>query len=427
MDLSVSQITILSLPLIITLFSLAFMPLISHKFWSKYEIPTLSFLATISAILTFSSIRNAELIFEHTIVEDYIPFIIMLFTLYVLANGIHIKINATANTLNNAIFIGLCSVFASFIGTTGASMLCLKPFLHMNRERKHQSHLIIFFIFLVSNIGGLLSPLGDPPLLLGYLHGIKFFWPLNNLFSTWLFYIIACLSIFAIIDQLILRKREDSLKTRKVSVEISGKFNIFFILLTVFILFIDIHFSIYIFSIRISPMCFKNLILLTFCVLSIRNSSKHKLDLAPFKEVAFTFLIIFIVISPVIFILNQYSDGIHKFIIDMGTSDNYGANVYFWLCGLASSFLDNAPSYLLFFNMVGESAESLMYIYTQVLKAISISSVVMGSITYIGNAPNMLVLSVAMKHGIKMPSFIGYMGWSLAIILPLSFIITLFL
>jgi Na+/H+ antiporter NhaD/arsenite permease-like protein len=435
------------------------MPLIYPTFWHRFEFPALFGIAGISVILTFSLIHNAFPIFKHVLIEDYVPFIIMLFTLYTLSHGIHINIKAKPSTINNVIFLGICSFFASVIGTTGASMLFLRPFIAMNNSRKNKAHLIIFFIFLVANIGGLLSPLGDPPLLLGYLHGVDFFWCAQNLSGVWTFYVISCLGILYFIDRFIMKKEEDRhlAEARSIheqfegatmaknhnisnisnnqpndssygttsklfedegfckraivhtneqfSIKITGFLNIFLVILTVFVLFFDFN------------MIFKNILLLVFCGISLRNHKGPKIDFAPFKEVALTFFVIFVVIAPVVFMLTQLSDEISKHMS--------GATSYFWSCGIASSFLDNAPSYFLLFNMAGGKANELMFGYPDILRAISISSVVMGAMTYIGNAPNMMVRSFAIKHGFKMPSFLGYMLWSFAIILPLSLIVSM--
>ncbi len=284
---------------------------------------------------------------------------------------------------------------------------------------------------MVSNIGGLLTPLGDPPLLLGYLHGIDFSWELKNIFIYWLGYLVVCLFALYVIDRIILKKEnlEHHLVNRKFSIEIGDWLNVVLIISTVFVLFFDfkdfgLHIP-YLCDCVVPHMCIKNTILVIFCLISIykgRNAGE-KVDFAPFGEVARTFFVIFIVIAPVLFILNSNSDMIHKYILDMSNGSD-GSMIYFWLCSLASSFLDNAPSYLLFFNMAGGNPQELMYVYTDVLRAISISSVVMGAMTYIGNAPNMMVKSIAIKRGIKMPSFIGYMLWSSAIILPVSFVMS---
>ncbi len=428
--MGILEIIVLSIPLVIVLSSLAFMPLIAPKFWHKNESVIFSILSAISIISVYSLISDANHLLKHVLIDDYLPFIIMLFTLYMLSHGIHIKLNAPSDTFSNIIFLGSCSLFSSLIGTTGASMLFLRPFLEMNKNRKHKSHLLIFFIFLVSNIGGLLTPLGDPPLLLGYLHGIDFLWEIKNLFFYWLFYIFICFFIFYFLDSYFLKKEDgiNLLNNYKISIKIKGWGNIILILLTVFVLFFDfknVNLKTYFCDCIVPGMCIKNIILLIFCLISYINghNAKEKTDFGPFKEVAKTFLVIFIVIAPVLFILNQNSDAIHKYIIDISDGVD-GSSVFFWLCALASSFLDNAPSYLLFFNMAGGNSQELMYVYPNILKAISISSVVMGSMTYIGNAPNMMVKSIADKKNIKMPSFIGYIIWSSIIILPISFIVS---
>lgn len=424
--MSIFEILILSMPLVIVLLGLALMPLIAARFWSKNEIRVFLVLCVVSIASVCSFIPNASGLYRHILIEDYVPFIIMLFTLYTLSHGIDIQLNAIPSTLFNICFLGASSLFSSIIGTTGASMLFLLPFIKVNNVRKHKSHLLIFFIFLVSNIGGLLTPLGDPPLLLGYLHGIEFSWQLKNLFSYWLFYTMVCLAVFYIIDTHLLKK-EGAIPTHnaKLSIKISGWFNIFLIFLAAFVIFWEFG-NINITNNYTIPGAFvKNAILLTLCLLSYSRGlrQKKKIDFAPFKEVARTFLVIFIVIAPVLFVLNQNSDEIHKYIVKASNGSD-GSYIFFWLCSLTSSFLDNAPSYLLFFNMAGGNPQELMCVYPGVLKAISISSVVMGAMTYIGNAPNMMVKSIADKCKIKMPSFIGYMGWSFIIILPISLIVS---
>ena len=416
--MSLTEIIVLSVPLAVVLLSLAFMPLIAPKFWHKNEGAVFAIVSAISIVALYSLLPEANHILKDALIDDYIPFIIMLFTLYALSHGIHIKLRAPSNTLSNIVFLACCSLFSSVIGTTGASMLFLRPFLEVNKDRKHKSHLVIFFIFLVSNIGGLLTPLGDPPLILGYLHGIDFFWELRNLLPYWISYLAVCLAILYVVDKIILRKEsvELTLERRKFSITIGGYLNICLIIATVFVLAFEIN------------IYLKDVLLLSFCGLSFYRNRQigEKIDYAPFFEVARTFLVIFIVIAPVLFILNNHSDSIHKYILSISNGKD-GAMVYFWLCSLASSFLDNAPSYLLFFNMAGGNPEELMYVYPNILTAISISSVVMGSMTYIGNAPNMMVKSIATRKGIEMPSFLGYVLWSVVIILPLSYLVAHFL
>ncbi len=415
------EIVILCLPLALVLLSLALMPLLATKFWHKNEVKALSITAVISICLSFILIENATSVLHDAVIEDYIPFIITLFTLYFLGHGIHIKLKSSSSSMANVSFLGVCSVFASLIGTTGASMLFLRSFLEMNRERKNKSHLVIFFIFLVSNIGGLLTPLGDPPLLIGYIHGVDFFWMSQNLFSSWFLYVAICLLLLFIIDKIILRKEITKLNDKKFSVNITGWLNISLIIGAIVVLSanLKIDYSIFI----------KSFILLVFCGISYVNSKskqQEKIDFTPFKEVAITFLVIFVVIAPVLFILSTHTKSIQELISNL-SNGTHSSVVYFWLCGLTSSFLDNAPSYLLFFNMAGGNANELMNVTPSILKAISISSVVMGAMTYIGNAPNMMVRSISKKHGINMPSFLGYMLWSCLVILPISFLMSFIL
>ena len=397
------------------------------KFWHKNECLILFGLAAFSIASSFAITNNSIEMLNHALISDYAPFIVMLFVLFMLGHGIHIKIKAPSNTFANVIFLAICSVFSSFIGTTGASVLFLRPYLQMNKDRYSKSHLIVFFIFLVSNIGGLLSPLGDPPLLLGYLHGVDFSWCFKSLFFNWLGYVAICLSIMSVIDKIILKKetQKSQVIDKKVSISVDGYLNVFFVFATVVVLFIDIK-QVSVFSYVVPGILIKNIILLIFCVISHFYSKKTnhpKIDFSPFKEVARTFFVIFIVIAPVLFILQQHAESIHKYIAELSHGSD-GAGIYFLLCGATSSFLDNAPSYLLFFDMAGGNARDLMNIYPNVLKAISISAVVMGAMTYIGNAPNMMVRSIAEKQGIKMPSFVGFMGWSCLIILPLSLLMS---
>lgn len=396
------------------------MPILAPNFWHKKEKLVFGLITIISIVSSFMLIKNPTEILKHAIIDDYIPFIITLFTLYTLSHGINIKLIACPSTLTNIIFLGICSVFASLIGTTGAAMLFLRPFLEMNKVRQSKTHLVIFFIFLSANIGGLLTPLGDPPLLLGYLHGVDFLWGLKNTFFYWLGYVGISLGILYFIDKFILKKNGTILEKTKISIDISGWLNVALIIATVVVLFSNINFNFF----GVPQIFIKNAILLIFCGISIyKRKTQHdkKIDFEPFKEVVRTFFVIFIVIAPVLFILEGNSAEIQKLITNLSNGKD-STSVYFWLCSLASSFLDNAPSYLLFFNMAGGNANELMNTYPSILKAISVSSVVMGSMTYIGNAPNMMIKSIAIKQGIKMPSFIGYMAWSCIIILPISFL-----
>jgi Na+/H+ antiporter NhaD/arsenite permease-like protein len=283
----------------------------------------------------------------------------------------------------------------------------------MNKSRKKKAHLVVFFIFLVSNIGGILSPLGDPPLFLGYLHGVDFTWEIRNLTLCWSIYTSLCLAILYCIDRILIKKEELTV-SKKFDITASGLQSGILLFIAIAILSVDVGLTITI----------KNILLLAICFVSYCSARKKgcKIDIAPFKEVAETFLSIFVAMSPVLVILSRNSDEIRNFMSGIASGHNE-SSVYFWLCSLASSFLDNAPSYLLFFNIAGGNGHDLMHVFPDILKAISISSVVMGSMTYIGNAPNMLVRSISQRHGVRMPSFAAYMAWSALIIIPISLLV----
>ena len=417
-------------PMILVLFSLAFLPLIVPKFWEKHEIKLLSIITLFSFIADLTYIPHPSRLINHAILQDYLPFIIMLFTLYTLSNGINIKVDAKPSTLGNIIFLVIGGAISSLIGTTGSAMLLIKPFLAFNKKRKVKQHLIIFFIIIIANIGGILTPLGDPPLLLGYLNGIDFSWLLIHMYKYWFFYILLCLSIFYVIDKIVLSKDESAREEIKyydksISISIDGILNIILLIFTALILFINLNLKINIGGIEVSSIYVKDSILIIFSGLSLklRNKNIEEINFKPFIEVARTFFIIFIVLAPVLYVMRHNTDSIHKFLDSISNDGKNIPTAYFSLCSLASAFLDNAPSYLLFFKMSGCTAKELMTTNSQILIAISVSSVVMGSLSYIGNAPNMMVKNIAVNSKIKMPSFVAYCLYSSLIVIPISYIL----
>jgi Na+/H+ antiporter NhaD/arsenite permease-like protein len=429
------EIAILIAPLCIVLLMLAVMPLIAEKFWKRREWTILLSISLISVICSYVKLPDFKEVMHHSLVDDYLPFIIMVFTLYVLSHGIRVKIEAPSSTLTNSVFLGVGNIFASLIGTTGASVLLLNSFLTINKERQHKAHLVVFFIFMMANIGGILTPLGDAPILLGYLHGVDFGWSLVKLFPVWFVSTAMCMACFYFIDKFFLKKEGgDKQATDEspsgsaekprlgFSISISGWGNVTLLVLTVVTLFVEFQ-GVTISSITIPHMLIRNVLLLAFATTSLLASKSGRLDFAPFSDVAKTFLVIFITIAPVVSILDINSDRIHALLIQMADKADV-ALAYFWMCSITSAFLDNAPSYLLFFNIAGGDANALMGAYPSILVSISTSSVIMGAVTYIGNAPNLMVRSMAEKSGIKMPSFIGYMAWACAIIIPIGVVLT---
>jgi Na+/H+ antiporter NhaD/arsenite permease-like protein len=430
------------IPFVGILLSIAIFPLVAPEFWRKHFTQISLFWAIILAIpfIYFYKLTAAHEIL-HTYFLDYIPFIILLWSLYTISGGIHISGNFASTPIVNTIFLFIGSFLASAIGTTGASMLLIRPFIKTNQIRKHKAHQIIFFIFLVSNIGGSLTPLGDPPLFLGFLHGVPFFWTLK-LFPFFAFTTLLLLGLFYIIDLFYYKKENTKQlkdKTQK-NLELKGVYNFIFFLGVLFsiILFdsFDLgHFKI--FEIKIlNTSILRNITIVLMGILSLKFTPKdireaHNFDWFPIKEVAYLFFGIFTTMIPVLLILKAGNEGNLAFIINK----IHAPYQYFWATGTISSFLDNAPTYLTFFNTVlgnlfthepeREAVNFLITNHAIYLKAISIGAVFMGANTYIGNAPNFMVKSIAESYNIKMPSFFGYMfKYSIPILIPIFIIIT---
>ncbi len=418
-----SEVLLLIAPIALVLLSIALMPLFAPNFWREKESIFFAVMVLFSVITDFIYIPSAKSILMNTIFHDYIPFIVMLFTLYVLSHGIHIKVNAFPTTIANVIFLAIGGVISSFIGTTGAAMLLIRPFIAFNESRTHKAHLLVFFIIIISNIGGLLTPLGDPPLLLGYLHGVDFIWLTTHMLKYWGGYIAICLTFLAVVDKLVLRFEhfDECTKSPEVKISIGGVINIILLCVTAIILFINVDWHVY----TIPTIYIKDAILLVLTGISlwIQKTKHQKIDFIPFLEVVKTFFVIFIVLAPVLYLMENNTETIHKFLNHISNDGESIPLAYFSLCAMASAFLDNAPSYLLFFHMTGQDAVTLMSKHSDILTAISVSSVVMGAMTYIGNAPNMMVRNIAMRRSINMPSFVAYMGYACLIILPTTYIL----
>lgn len=370
-------------------------------------------------------------VLEHAVVEDYIPFVILLFALYVAAGGLRLDADLLASPTNNAILLGIGALLASLIGTTGASMLMIRPVLQTNSERTKVSHTIVFFIFLVSNIGGLLTPIGDPPLFLGYLQGVPFLWTLR-LFPYWLGCILTLLAVYWVWDSLVYRTEPYRAlvadRVRQTKPKIRGQVNfpiLFAMILSVALLVPGrdlAGFSV--------PDHSREVALVLLAVVSLVLTPKavrvdNQFNYGAILEVAALFLGIFITMQVPMEILkaNGPSLGLENPI------------EFFWGSGILSSVLDNAPTYLVFLETaktlpLADGVESLKLLSGDVaaslLAAISLGSVFMGANTYIGNGPNFMVKSIAEQSGVKMPSFFGYMAYSVGILVPLFILISLF-
>jgi Na+/H+ antiporter NhaD/arsenite permease-like protein len=437
------------IPFVGILLSIAVFPLVAPHFWHHHFSKISAVWALIFAI-PFLFIYKGVAVYEilHIYFIDYIPFIILLWGLFTISGGIYIKGTLKGTPILNTFLILIGTALASWVGTTGAAMIMIRPLMRANSERKNKVHLIVFFIFLVANIGGTLTPLGDPPLFLGFLHGVSFFWTLS-LLPELLVAAVILLTIFFIWDTILYRKelpsQESSLE--KDPIRIEGAFNFIFLLGVVSgVLFSGIaklgELTVLGVHIQIQSLCrdvwiiFMGLLSLKLTTKSIRE--ENEFSWFPIQEVAYLFAGIFMTIVPALAILKAGEHGALAGLIKAVETPKD----FFWVTGTLSSFLDNAPTYLTFFNtalgklsltepMISDAfaAGTIGTSYPEferLLTGISLGAVFMGANTYIGNAPNFMVKSIAEEAGIKMPSFFGFMfKYSIPILIPVFIVIAL--
>jgi Na+/H+ antiporter NhaD/arsenite permease-like protein len=329
-------------------------------------------------------------------------------------------------------------VLASFIGTTGASMVMIRPIIRANDNRRHNVHVVVFFIFLVSNIGGSLTPLGDPPLFLGFLKGVDFFWTMRNIFSETLFVGGVVLAVFFILDVWLYRKEGVTRDpTPDSPISVSGFINVLLIAVVVAAALMSAMwkpgalFTLFGIAFEGQDMA-RNAIMILVVMASLLltradDRSDNGFSWAPMAEVAKLFAGIFVTMIPVLAMLKAGTAGAFAPLVNLVTHADGTPNhaAYFWLTGGLSSFLDNAPTYLVFFELAGGDATKLMTEGALTLAAISAGAVFMGANSYIGNAPNFMVYAIARSSGVKMPGFFGYMVWSGAVLLPTFAVATL--
>ncbi|MBT5654375.1 MAG: sodium:proton antiporter [Alphaproteobacteria bacterium] len=424
------------------LLSIALLPLMVPAFWHRHY-GKVMLLWTLGLLIPMVGVYGISLTlheFLHTMFMEYIPFIVLIGALYIITGGILLRAEWLGSPLSNTLVLISGTLAASWIGTTGAAMLLIRPLIRANSWREHNVHIKIFFVFLVANIGGALTPLGDPPLFVGFLYGVGFFWTTQNLLLPLIAIVIPMLIIFYFLDHWFYHKEEETAPVRVTHVNrlsFEGWFN--FILLGGVILSVllsglwksSLEFSIGGISIPLMDLLRCVFIVLLAAVSWFTTSHRIRTDNAytwdPLLEVVKIFAAIFVTVLPVIAILSKGRDGALGWIIEM-VSDKDGvplSYMYFWVTGILSAFLDNAPTYLVFFHTAGGDAEFLMGDCCGALMAISCGAVFMGALTYIGNAPNFMVRAIVEQQGIKMPSFLGYMAWSCLILIPLFGLLTL--
>ncbi len=430
-------------PFACMLLSIAIMPLTMPHIWHHHfgKISVfwgLAFLVPCAMAYGFS-ITLYE--FLHTILLEYVSFLILLFALFTVAGGVRLTGSLVGTPMVNTGILLVGTLLASWMGTTGAAMLLIRPLLRANAHRKFKVHSVVFFIFLVANIGGSLTPLGDPPLFLGFLKGVSFFWTTSALFMQMLFLVIALLAIYFALDTFLFNKEgkpaaPPSANTNE-KLGFDGKINFIFLAgVVVAVLMSGLEFMkmgevINIYGVGLEGQnLLRDFLLLVLAGLSWKFTTSQCRELngfnwAPIEEVAKLFLGIFVSMIPAIKILQAGTEGALAPLIRMVSQDGQPVNyMYFWLTGMLSSFLDNAPTYLVFFNTAGGDATTLMGSLSMTLTAISAGAVFMGANSYIGNAPNFMVRSIAEDQGVKMPSFFGYVGWSFGILVPLFAVMT---
>ncbi len=417
-----------ALPFAGMLLSIAVLPMAYPHFWHAHHGKVAvgwaaAFLLPFAYSAGFASALHEIL---HALLLEYIPFVVLLFALYTVAGGLHIQGRLRGSPLVNTGILAFGTAIASVIGTTGAAMVLIRPLLRANERRRQRAHLVMFFIFLVGNIGGALSPLGDPPLFLGFLHGVDFFWPTRMLAAPTLLVSGILLILFLGVDSHLLR-RPDSLLPESDTAPVQapgleGRINLVLLALIVGAVLLSgvwrpgVSVSLQGVTLELQNLV-RDALLLLAAAASLKWTAPHArhgngFTWGPMAEVAKLFIGIFLSIIPVVAILKMGADGALGSLIVLA-HDAHGQPVgahYFWMTGILSAFLDNAPTYLVFFNMGGSDP--------QALRALSAGAVFMGALTYIGNAPNFMVKAIAEHRHVPMPGFFAFAGWSGLILLP---------
>jgi len=421
------------------LLSIAIFPLVKEEWWEKHKPWVVAFWSLLF-LIPFAVIFGGHIALEHLIevtLGDYLTFIVLLFGLFCVAGNISLQGDLTGSPKVNVVLLLIGTLLSSWIGTTGASMLMIRPIIRANKWRQRKVQIMVFFIF--SNIGGCLTPVGDPPLLMGFMNGVGFFWSLD-LLPVMLLNVLILLTLFFLIDTKAYKKDiADGFKpeihpeSERVKLHLDGAHNIAFMLIIVAAVILSgvlpTTFPVFsegptIMGVTLSYASIIEIIMiLASAYLSFKTTKKEIRDSNHFtwdaiEEVAILFIGIFITMIPALLILKARG-------ADLGLTQPWQ---FFWITGALSSFLDNTPTYLVFFTTAASlgftsGVQTLTsFIPKAILMAISCGAVFMGANTYIGNAPNFMVRSIAEENGIKMPSFFGYMFWSLSCLIPVFLI-----
>ncbi|MDO4170085.1 MAG: sodium:proton antiporter [Lachnospiraceae bacterium] len=438
----------LCIPFAGLLLCIAILPLVKEEWWEKHK-PMVVAMWSLLFVIPFAVLYGVGIATEtvlECLINDYLTFIVLLFGLFCVAGNITMEGDLAGSPRVNIILLTIGTLLSSVIGTTGSSMLMVRPVIKMNSWRKRRAHIMVFFIFLVSNIGGCLTPIGDPPLLMGFSRGVPFFWSLN-LFPVLMFNMVVLLFIFYWIDKKNYHKDiaeglMPDISRPGTKISIKGLHNLIFLVMIIAavilsgvlpdmpmfqndagqVLGIPIYGEVRLTVPTIIEICLILLAaFLSFKTTSVEIRKKNHFTWGAIQEVVVLFIGIFITMQPALMILKTMGSS-------LGLTEPFQM---FWVTGALSSFLDNTPTYLVFLTTAGAMSftqgimTTLGHIPQKTLMAISCGAVFMGANTYVGNAPNFMVKAISDENGIRMPSFFGYLFWSVRILIPVFLLDTL--
>jgi len=431
-----------ALPFIGLLLSIAAGPLLFPWIWYRHygKVAFVWSTLTLAPLAALHGVPVAVASFVHAMLAEYMSFIVLLFALYVVAGGILVTGHLRGTPWVNALILAFGTAMASVVGTTGAAMILIRPLLRANAARLANAHVVIFFIFLVANIGGALSPLGDPPLFVGFLHGIDFFWTTRHLALATALTAAIVLAVFIVIDTWYYRQdRRISVvgePPAPLAIGVKGWINFPLIGLIIGAILMSaawkpgVAFDVYSTSLALEDLVRDGALIVIAGLSLALTPDEHReangFSWEPIREVAYLFAAIFICIIPVLAALDAGPKGVFAWLLDAVTRPDGRPNdvAYFWVAGILSAVLDNAPTYLVFFELAGADAGRLTGELASTLAAVSMGSVFMGALTYVGNAPNFMIYAIATERGVKMPSFFGYLAWSCAVLVPVFVLVT---
>ena len=417
--------TFMVVPFIILLLMIATGPLFYKHFW-EHHYPKVSVVLGAVVVLYYVFYLHNYHSLTHTLAE-YISFIALLSSLFVASGGILIRVDRKSTPIANVLFLLVGAVVSNIIGTTGASMLLIRPYIKMNRDRLQPYH-IIFFIFIVSNVGGALTPIGDPPLFLGFLSGVPFFWVIQNVWHIWIPAVILILAVFYLFDML--NKKDVDVVEYSGKIEFKGMKNLVYLLVIILAVFIDPAVIPGVPSLAPLPFGIREIIMFAIVFISYKHANPeilkyNEFDFEPIKEVAYLFIGIFATMVPALELIAHEANVL---------GDKLNQGVFYWATGSLSAVLDNTPTYMNFLSAamgkyglnvtVKPDVVHFVSVDQVYLVAISVASVFFGAITYIGNGPNFMVKSISERAGIEMPPFFTYViKYSLPILVPIYGII----